>query len=889
MRLYRLTISLSFLCITLLSCDRAKSPLLDNYIGDYHFNAFFEKTSDSLNVFTSYRVKIERLGEDTFATFSLQTVPDGKLDKNATQLSADKQSIIAYFKAAFKGTLLVIGHRPNERQDTVKIQVSVANNFKIVNPIYAQINKEQKIVLSGYSDFTQKVTWYIDNVSDTNGSSVNDTLKTTIGSAGSRQVWASIKDKNGNIVLSDTAKISFVSDTPAIKLSANFENVSDSMKIFTPYKIIIGQITDTLTSLSLETIPGDKLDTTVSKSSADKKFITAYFKAPLSGELFVIGHHQNNQLDTVKIPVSVVNDFKITSPKIAQINKEQTILIAGYYDPTLKVTWYIDNNIVSGSKLNDTLVTTFTSLDTHSIRASIKDTNHNAVSSDTVKISIVPKIPSVKFASDTMSVKACDPVTLDITAKDCDSVKWDFKGTDTTIVTAGNKIETRFRGNVSTDTVIARGIVVQNVPCVPDTLIIKLIQPVYTLGWSKEKSPDTVFSGKWYKWDVKASKDGLPITPSSVNYVWNMIPDSLWDSSKTSSSGDTIGLFFADSVQSFNLRVFGNITDAFGDKHRTDTLDKKVIVRSSKPKLTSLTVDTISSAIFIKDIRNFTVQGMSPSSTLDSIIAFWPDGNSSRLSTLNGKAVFSHLFQPKDTGKQTLKFIGYDNSHSITDTLYDTIRVRLGAPVLWGNSSGKRDTIFIVVNKGYSGANATYFAHVNSYDTNGTIKKYYWSNNPWPDSGSGEYLDSMKFDVGKARINTGEEYYVNCRDDDGVINGGKFVIFADSAPPAPSVFDRQFAGDSVRLLWNKVLDKKDSLETQIKIMISYGSSGEPDQVLLPYQSAGKFATSGSNKEYFSYTFKPDAQSGSSVRWRVWLMDSRGSESAGSDVATFILP
>ena len=674
------------------------------------------------------------------------------------------------------------------------------------------------------------------------------------------------------------------------RFKASFEKVSDSLNIFTPYKILIdNQGTDTFASFSLQTVPGEMLDKNASKISTDKQSVMAYFKAPFSGELLIIGLQPNERQDTVKIPVSVANNFKIISPEYAQIDKEQTFFLSGFSDTSLKVTWYVDNKDSAGSKTKDTLVTSSSSLGSRKIWAKIEDTYGNFVSSDTAITKFVPKVPSVRFTQEYFNVEACELVALDITAENCDSVKWEFKSTAKTVITAGGNVETRFRGNVNTDTVIATGFVTQNIPGSSDTLVIKITQPQYSIKWLKEKNPDTVFSGKWYKWAVKALKDTLPANSSNVKYTWSLSPDSLWDSLKISQSTDTIGLFFSDSVQSLNLKVYGTVTDIFGDLNRTDTLDKKLVVRSGKPKLISSAVDTIRSAIFVKDNRKFTVQGISSCGTLDSIIAIWPGRTVEKSSAFNGKVVFSHKFESDAAGKQVLKFVGHDNTGSISDTLFDTINVRLGAPVLWGDVSGKSDTIFIVVNKGYSGSNAIYYAHVNGYDTNGTIQKYYWSNNPWPDSGNVGPFDSMKYDVGKARINTGEEYYVYGRDDDGNVNGGKFIIFADSAPPPPSVFDREFVGDSVRLLWNRVLDKKDSLGTQVKIMITYGSTGEPDQVLSPYQSASKFATSGPNSEYFSYTFKPGAQSGTSVRWRVWLKDTRGSETAGSDVATFILP
>jgi len=124
--------------------------------------------------------------------------------------------------------------------------------------------------------------------------------------------------------------------------------------------------------------------------------------------------------------------------------------------------------------------------------------------------------------------------------------------------------------------------------------------------------------------------------------------------------------------------------------------------------------------------------------------------------------------------------------------------VRKGAPVVRGDAG---DTVWVVVDRGFSGSSVKYFMKIHASDTNGTLQRYYWSNNPWPDSGTVTTADSVELDVDEA--NNAVYRYLHVRDDDGLIRGGRFVVFADSAPPKPSNLNAVMTTglDSVRLMW----------------------------------------------------------------------------------------
>jgi hypothetical protein len=159
----------------------------------------------------------------------------------------------------------------------------------------------------------------------------------------------------------------------------------------------------------------------------------------------------------------------------------------------------------------------------------------------------------------------------------------------------------------------------------------------------------------------------------------------------------------------------------------------------------------------------------------------------------------------------------------------------------------------------------TYHYGVNHYDTNGTITKYYWSLSNDTAAATKTDADSMTIDIDETRINKGFARYVWAKDDDGLVRGGRFVVFADSAPPVPTVGAVK-AGDSIRVEWFDH-DKKDSCFTEFRILYKKTASPSPAPTLaeadsltgwLPGLSAFNYIESTKG---YSYTFKPTGGTG----------------------------
>jgi len=214
---------------------------------------------------------------------------------------------------------------------------------------------------------------------------------------------------------------------------------------------------------------------------------------------------------------------------------------------------------------------------------------------------------------------------------------------------------------------------------------------------------------------------------------------------------------------------------------------------------------------------------------------------------------------------------------------------------LWGDTTGTPfDTIWTVIN---NGTGVFYNVHVNSRDTNGTIKRYYWSEESSFDSNSvnttktNDSLFLRRFSAGD--IVVPPQMWIYGRDDDGLLRGGKFIVFADSAPPAPTFFNQGTSSDSVVFKWEKKQDAHDGLKTKLQIYISQGTTSTPSTPLfsgtmptLDDPRIGSEIVGGI--PCFTYKFKcPFSGAG---RWSVMLQDARGSQTLGNpSISSFVAP
>jgi hypothetical protein len=305
-----------------------------------------------------------------------------------------------------------------------------------------------------------------------------------------------------------------------------------------------------------------------------------------------------------------------------------------------------------------------------------------------------------------------------------------------------------------------------------------------------------------------------------------------------------------------------------------DTAVMVVAARAGTPVVDSLTLFRPDS-LFIKDQRNYRIYGRDTNS-VSGLTYYYDVDNDGSWDGSSGDGNFSYAYV--SSGTKTMR-LGYEDEDGLVGTKTVDLNVRLGAPVLWGDSG---DTLWVVIDRG---AGIDYHIHVNNYDTNGVIQKFFWN-----ESGEGiggadsTTVDSFPRRIGVNDVNHIIPMWIYGRDDDGLVGGNVtgngFVVFADSAPPAASIVSPTnsvpFIGhvdDSVTLTWYG-LDTHDSLQTQFQISIVSPSAQET--VVQPYQAASSFshALAGGHEE-ITFTYKHTYGTGV-FDWKVKSLDARGS-------------
>jgi hypothetical protein len=202
--------------------------------------------------------------------------------------------------------------------------------------------------------------------------------------------------------------------------------------------------------------------------------------------------------------------------------------------------------------------------------------------------------------------------------------------------------------------------------------------------------------------------------------------------------------------------------------------------------------------------------------------------------------------------------------------------------VLWGD---KADTLWTVVDSGWD---RSYPIHINSFDTNGVNQKpvrFYWQ-------GSGQPFDSSQADQpaifrktntdtvmwtfpNLGTTNQSRTLWIAGRDDDGLLggrmSGTPFVVFADSAPPAPVTTSDPVTGGR-KISWSGK-DSKDGNATLYKIIIKKGANPDESVDIVSDFKAGSLYASGGLYD-FSYNY---LQTGAGIYYyQVIAKDARGS-------------
>jgi len=325
------------------------------------------------------------------------------------------------------------------------------------------------------------------------------------------------------------------------------------------------------------------------------------------------------------------------------------------------------------------------------------------------------------------------------------------------------------------------------------------------------------------------------------------------------------------------------VTVMDNDSVKTSRVFNKRVLRGA-PRVDSVWVDTSESWIFMNDQRRFYVKVSDPNDFVDTAYVSWAGGNVAQAAIpLSGTGMvktgyFAKSFAAGDSGQKPLRFWCRDVDGIESAKRDKAVMVRLGRPMLWGDTG---DTTWVIVD---SGSGRSYRIHINSRDTNGIISRFYWDEKATFDSTNNceKTTDSTRMRlISQAEMHYPLLSWIYGRDEDGLLGGKRFVVYADSVPPKPVGLFMQMTdgGDSVQIQWDSTaLDGKEGLDTEIKLMYKFGTTGEPDVTLMAYTPARQLRTSGT-KRY--YKFKK-TQTGD-ILYRVVLRDKRGSETR-SEVA-----
>ncbi|MBN1307092.1 MAG: hypothetical protein JXA18_04190, partial [Chitinispirillaceae bacterium] len=345
----------------------------------------------------------------------------------------------------------------------------------------------------------------------------------------------------------------------------------------------------------------------------------------------------------------------------------------------------------------------------------------------------------------------------------------------------------------------------------------------------------------------------------------------------------------------FGRNENGNRTSRFrvmdDDKLTKDFVVTRM-VRLGSPVVTSARCER--DTIWVNDAYKYYVSASDTNGFIRKIYANWEGGDAAQDSLMisgNRASIDTFFTHAYDTsgGAKTTRFKTIDED-TVASAFRDTaFTVRKGAPALWGDTD---DTLWVAVDEGYR----DYYYKPNYRDTNGTIQKFYFGASA--DTGAASYkgpADSAVYTVSALTIDVGDYRYIYALDDDGLLRGERFVVFPDSAPPRPASFISSTISDSTILKWEKVLDTKDGVKTQVQIFIKEGSSGEPDVPLfaepLPTIDDPRFGEETISTLHATYKFK--CSFSGLGRWRVVLRDARGTESiapnTAGDPATFVAP
>jgi hypothetical protein len=335
----------------------------------------------------------------------------------------------------------------------------------------------------------------------------------------------------------------------------------------------------------------------------------------------------------------------------------------------------------------------------------------------------------------------------------------------------------------------------------------------------------------------------------------------------------------------------------------SDTLRDTVVARLCAPVISRISIDSSGNNIFVGDSRTFSVSARDTNGFVRKIYFNWDGATGATPAAVDSIVIpltrnlasidtfYQHVYDTTMSSppSRIIRVWARDDDSIVSTSTKDTtIAVRLGRPVLSGD---KGDTLWIPIANGPG----TYYMHVNTIDTNGINSlpvNWYWNSTNTLIGATISQVDSVPIDILQGLspfpIGSGQARYIFARDNDSLIGknttGNPFVVYADSAPPAPTISYSKVNGQ-IQIGWLGK-DAKDGNGTLFEILLKKGSAPANTDTLFNFKS-GTTLSPGLNGYDFSYTFGPSGGAGT-YYYQVVAKDARGSISY-STASFFIFP
>ncbi|MBN1982608.1 MAG: PKD domain-containing protein [Chitinivibrionales bacterium] len=384
------------------------------------------------------------------------------------------------------------------------------------------------------------------------------------------------------------------------------------------------------------------------------------------------------------------------------------------------------------------------------------------------------------------------------------------------------------------------------------------------------KKNDKVYIRESVAYTIKASDNDRRIDSFEID--WSGIKQTIKETIKDTTV--QINHTF-DSAGTKTISIIAYDKDGIRSKPFTG----KVTIDLGQPSVESLIIsskDSVKTLFCNKDII-FQFKASDPDKYVYKIYAGFNTDSLTDSLVNNGSvnpflATISHRYTIKEAGEQIVRYLCVDN-YSVSSPKYQkTITINPGYPILKGYPDTE-DTLLVVVDSNFK----EYRVYFRSADSNGTVLRHYWSQNPMPDSSAGQKLGTQTFfmrNIGSSDLEAVSKIYLMAVDDDKLVTSRQFWLCADSIPPKPDCYDASITGNGVQFTW-KGCDRKDGDQTQYEIRMDKGNA-EPTTIFMDFKAGADLKI---NDSLYQYSNSITTGAGD-YYWKVIAKDTHGSESEG---------